>query len=64
MPGGEENSTADTSILMNEIEKYAVITKVGVAFGSHFSKGDQSKKIFHRPHFWERSVLHAILIPF
>lgn len=44
MVGGEENSTADTSTLMNEIEQLGVNTGAGTAFGSHFTKGDQSTK--------------------
>jgi AAA domain len=44
MPGGDESGTGDVSNLLAEIEVFAVNTKAGVAFGSHFSKGNQSQK--------------------
>lgn len=44
MTGGDESGTGDVSNLLAEIELFAVNTKAGVAFGSHFSKGNQSQK--------------------
>lgn len=44
MPGKDEIGTPDTSELMNEIERLAVDTGAGAAFGSHFSKGNQAQK--------------------
>jgi hypothetical protein len=44
MPGGDENGTSDSSILLNEIERLAVKSGALCAFGSHFSKGNQSLK--------------------
>jgi RecA-family ATPase len=44
MPGGDENGTQDVSLLLNEIERLAVKSDALCAFGSHFSKGNQSLK--------------------
>ena len=42
--GTEENSTGDIAELMNSIEDLAVVTGAAVAFGAHFSKGNQAGK--------------------
>ncbi len=44
MPGGDENGTQDSSLLLNEIERLAVKSGALCAFGSHFSKGNQAAK--------------------
>jgi AAA domain-containing protein len=41
---GDENKAGDIASLLNEIEALAVETGAAVAFGHHFSKGNQSKK--------------------
>jgi hypothetical protein len=40
----DENSARDVAALMNSIENLTVITGAAVAFGSHFSKGNQAGK--------------------
>ena len=40
----DENSASDMSNLMNEVEKITVKTLAAIAFGTHFSKGNQSPK--------------------
>ena len=40
----DENSAGDVAALMNSIESLTVITGAAVAFGSHFSKGNQAGK--------------------
>jgi hypothetical protein len=40
----DENKTGDIATLCNEIESLAVQTGAAVAFGHHFSKGNQAKK--------------------
>jgi AAA domain len=42
--GRDENSAGDISELLNEIEKLAVETGAAVAFGAHYSKGNQAGK--------------------
>src|SRR6266700_1264883 len=42
--GRDENKAGDIASLLNEIESLAVETGAAVAFGHHFSKGNQSKK--------------------
>lgn len=42
--GGKENDTGDIAQLLNAIESLAVETESAVAFGSHFSKGNQAGK--------------------
>jgi RecA-family ATPase len=44
MPGGDENGTSDSSILLNEIERLAVRSGALCAFASHYSKGNQASK--------------------
>lgn len=44
MPGGDENGTSDSSILLNEIERLAVRSGALCAFASHYSKGNQAAK--------------------
>lgn len=40
----DENKASDVARLLNAIEDMAVKTGAGVAFGSHFSKGNQSQR--------------------
>src|SRR5207244_10394065 len=40
----EENKAGDTATLLNEVESLAVETGAAVAYGSHFSKGNQAQK--------------------
>ena len=40
----DENKAGDVAQLLNAVEELAVATGAGVAFGSHFSKGNQSQK--------------------
>jgi len=40
----EENSNGEVAQLLNEVESFAVKTGAAVAFGHHFSKGNQSGK--------------------
>ena len=40
----DENKAGDIASLLNEIELLAVKTGAAVAFGAHFSKGNQSQK--------------------
>jgi hypothetical protein len=40
----DENSARDMAGLLNAVERLAVETGAGAAFGSHFSKGNQSQK--------------------
>lgn len=42
--GVDENSTADTADLMSIIEKLSAETGAAVAYGQHFSKGNQAMK--------------------
>lgn len=42
--GVDENSTADTAELMSIIEKLSAETGAAVAYGQHFSKGNQAMK--------------------
>jgi hypothetical protein len=42
--GGDENSATDIAALMNAIEGLTLETGAGVAFGAHFSKGNQATK--------------------
>jgi AAA domain/DnaB-like helicase N terminal domain len=42
--GRDENKAGDIASLLNEIELLAVKTGAAVAFGAHFSKGNQSQK--------------------
>ena len=42
--GRDENKAGDIASLLNEIESLAVQTGAAVAFGHHFSKGNQAKK--------------------
>jgi len=42
--GRDENKTGDITSLMNEVEKLAVEKNAAVAFGAHFSKGNQALK--------------------
>jgi hypothetical protein len=42
--GRDENKAGDIASLLNEIEALAVGTGAAVAFGHHFSKGNQAKK--------------------
>ena len=42
--GRDENASRDMTDLMNNIERLAVDTRAGVAFGSHYSKGNQAGK--------------------
>ena len=40
----DENKAGDVAAMLNEIEKLAVETGAAVAFGAHYSKGNQSSK--------------------
>jgi hypothetical protein len=40
----DENKAGDVASLLNEIEQLAVRTGAAVAFGAHYSKGNQAKK--------------------
>ena len=40
----DENSASDMSNLMNQVEQITVKTLAAIAFGTHFSKGNQSQK--------------------
>ena len=40
----DENKAGDVASLCNELEKIAVQTNAAVAFGAHFSKGNQAQK--------------------
>ena len=40
----DENAAGDIGALLNEIERLAVQTNAAVAFGAHYSKGNQSSK--------------------
>jgi hypothetical protein len=40
----DENKAGDVASMLNELEKIAVRTKATVAFGAHYSKGNQSSK--------------------
>ena len=42
--GADENSTGDMADLMNGLERVAVQTSAAIAYGAHFSKGNQSAK--------------------
>src|SRR5262249_33033377 len=42
--GRDENKAGDIASLLNEIESLAVKTGAAVAFGAHYSKGNQSAK--------------------
>jgi len=42
--GRDENKTSDVASLMNEIEELTVRTGAAVAFGAHYSKGNQATK--------------------
>lgn len=42
--GRDENSAGDIAALLNEIERLAVQSGAAVAFGAHFSKGNQAAK--------------------
>jgi hypothetical protein len=42
--GADENSTGDMAELMNGLERIAVQTGAAIAYGAHFSKGNQSQK--------------------
>jgi hypothetical protein len=42
--GRDENKAGDIASLLNEIEMLAVNTGAAVAFGAHYSKGNQSQK--------------------
>jgi hypothetical protein len=42
--GRAENKTEDVASMMNELEELAVRTGAAVAFGAHYSKGNQSLK--------------------
>ncbi len=42
--GRDENKAGDIATLLNEIESLAVATGAGVAFGAHYSKGNQASK--------------------
>jgi len=42
--GRDENRAGDVAAMLNEVEKIAVETGSAVAFGAHYSKGDQSIK--------------------
>lgn len=42
--GADENSTGDMADLMNGLERIAVQTSAAIAYGAHFSKGNQSAK--------------------
>ena len=44
LAGRDENAAGDMSGLMNELERLAVQTGAAVAFGAHFSKGNQAGK--------------------
>jgi len=44
LAGRDENSAGDIASMLNEIEALAVETGAAVAFGHHFSKGNQSGK--------------------
>lgn len=44
MPGQEENSTKDYSVLCAELDKVATETGAAIVYGSHFSKGNQAQK--------------------
>jgi predicted transcriptional regulator len=43
-PGSDENSTGDMAELMNGLERITVQTGSAIAYGAHFSKGNQSQK--------------------
>jgi hypothetical protein len=40
----DENKAGDVASMMNELEKIAVKTRAAVAFGAHYSKGNQALK--------------------
>lgn len=40
----DENKAGDVASMMNELEKIAVKTRAAIAFGAHYSKGNQSLK--------------------
>jgi hypothetical protein len=42
--GRDENRAGDVASMLNEIEKIAVRTEAAVAFGAHYSKGNQAMK--------------------
>ena len=42
--GADENKAGDIALLLNAIEDLAVETTAAVAFGAHFSKGNQAAK--------------------
>ena len=42
--GRDENRTGDIASLLNGVEKLAVETGAAIAFGAHFSKGNQASK--------------------
>jgi hypothetical protein len=42
--GRDENKAGDVAAMLNEIERLAVETKAAIAFGAHYSKGNQAAK--------------------
>jgi hypothetical protein len=40
----DENKAGDVASMMNELEKIAVQTRAAIAFGAHYSKGNQAAK--------------------
>lgn len=42
--GRDENKAGDIGFLLNELERLAVQSGAAVAFGAHFSKGEQAQK--------------------
>ena len=42
--GMDENKSGDIARLLNELERIAVLTGAAVAFGAHYSKGNQAGK--------------------
>ena len=42
--GADENSAGDIGQMMNDFERVSVDTGAGIAFGAHFSKGNQAGK--------------------
>lgn len=44
MAGRDENKAGDIAALLDEVEKLAAATNAAVAFGAHYSKGNQAAK--------------------
>jgi hypothetical protein len=42
--GRDENKAGDVALILNELEKIAVQTQAAIAFGAHYSKGNQALK--------------------